>query len=180
MDAAFADSAHRSGAMLACRPGCTQCCVGAFSVNALDAARLREGMQWLATADPQRAAEIRERAINYVQAYAGDFPGDPETGVLGESEEAQQRFDDFANDAVCPALDPINGTCQLYEHRPMTCRVFGPPVTTEDGLGHCELCYIGASEEAVQACEMHVPHELEAELLTDFDESKTIVAYCLL
>jgi Fe-S-cluster containining protein len=180
MDAAFVDSAHRSGAMLACRPGCTQCCLGAFAINALDAARLREGMQVLATGDQSRAAQVRERARTYVQAHAAEFPGDANTGVLGASEDAQTRFDEFANDAVCPALDPINGTCDLYEYRPLTCRVFGPPVVTEGGLGHCELCYTGASEELVKACEMHVPDELEAELLRDFDETKTIVAYCLL
>ncbi len=36
----------------------------------------------------------------------------------------------------------------------MTCRVFGPPVRSEDGLGVCELCYHGASDEEIAACEM--------------------------
>ena len=42
----------------------------------------------------------------------------------------------------------------------MTCRVFGPPVRSEGGLGVCELCFQGASEEAVAACEMVPDPEL--------------------
>ena len=46
----------------------------------------------------------------------------------------------------------------------MTCRVFGPPVRMGDGdaLGCCELCFHGANEEEIAACEMPVPTELEA------------------
>ena len=36
----------------------------------------------------------------------------------------------------------------------MTCRVFGPPVRSEDGLGVCELCFQGASDKEIAACEM--------------------------
>ena len=41
VDASLADAARRAGDFLACRIGCTQCCHGAFAINALDAARLR-------------------------------------------------------------------------------------------------------------------------------------------
>ena len=44
VDAAFADAAQRSGKWLLCRPGCTQCCIGVFEINQLDAMRLRQGM----------------------------------------------------------------------------------------------------------------------------------------
>ena len=83
-----------------------------------------------------------------------DFPGDPQTGILDESERLTERFEDFGNDEPCPVLDPATGTCDLYSARPMTCRVFGPPVRSEGGLGVCELCYHGASEEEIAACEM--------------------------
>ncbi len=54
MDAALADAAHRAGDWLACRPGCTQCCHGAFAINALDVARLQTGMSALRESDPSR------------------------------------------------------------------------------------------------------------------------------
>ena len=98
-----------------------------------------------------------------------DFPGDLETGLLGDSPEDRERFEEFANEAACPALDPETGRCDVYAWRPMTCRVFGPPVRMGDGeaLAHCELCFAGASEDEVAACEMTVPYDLEAELLDE-------------
>jgi hypothetical protein len=65
----------------------------------------------------------------------------------------------------------------------MTCRVFGPPVRVEDGnaLGHCELCFEGATAEEVAKCEMPLPHALEASLLDEISaEGATLVAFALL
>jgi hypothetical protein len=36
----------------------------------------------------------------------------------------------------------------------MTCRVFGPPIRSEDGIGICELCFDGASEEEILAAQL--------------------------
>jgi Fe-S-cluster containining protein len=186
MDASLADAAHRAGAFLACRIGCTQCCHGAFAINALDATRLRAGMEVLRATNPDRAAEIERRTNAWLAEYGANFPGDRNTGTLGHSAEDQSRFEDFANDAACPALDPATGRCDVYAWRPMTCRVFGPPVRAAgddgvEGLGHCELCFIGATPEQVAACEMPVPHNLEAELLDEIGSpAETVVAFALL
>ncbi len=102
--------------------------------------------------------------------------------MLGESDEEIEEFEEFANDAACPALDPETGRCDVYAWRPMTCRVFGPPVRMGEGdeLGHCELCFTGASQEEVQACEMEVPHELEAKLVGELGAGgETVVAFAL-
>jgi Fe-S-cluster containining protein len=184
VDAALAEAARRAGPWLVCRLGCTQCCHGAFAINALDTLRLHEGMKTLRITDSALAAEITRRSRAWIAEFSPGFPGNPETGILGQSETEQQRFEDFANDAPCPALDPVTGRCDVYEWRPMTCRVFGPPVRMEaeaPALGHCELCFHGATEAEVAACEMPVPHDLEAQLLTQLgDQGETIVAYALL
>jgi Fe-S-cluster containining protein len=186
MDASLAEAARRAGAFLACRVGCTQCCHGAFAINALDAARLRAGMTELRTADPALAAEIKRRADVWLAEHGADFPGDRKTGALGSSAEDHARFQDFADDAACPALDTATGRCDVYAWRPMTCRVFGPPVRAageggEEGLGHCELCFIGATPGQIAACEMPIPHALEAEVLDEIgSEDETIVAFALL
>jgi Fe-S-cluster containining protein len=185
VDSALAEATRRSGPWLVCRPGCTQCCIGAFPINQLDALRLRRGLADLETRAPERADRVRERARDAVARLAPDFPGDPVTGVLDESDEAARRFDDFANDEPCPVLDPETGNCELYESRPMTCRVFGPPVHSEDGLGVCELCYQGASDEEIASCEMKPdPDDLESALLKELEDStgvrgNTIIAFCL-
>jgi Fe-S-cluster containining protein len=185
VDSALADVTRRSGKWLACRPGCTQCCIGAFAINQLDAQRLHRGLADLKKAAPERAARVRDRARDAVFRLAPEFPGDLVSGILREGEEAERQFADFANDEPCPALDPETGTCELYESRPMTCRVFGPPVRSEDGLGVCELCFQGASDKEIAACEMNPdPDDLESRLLEELEKStgvrgNTIIAFCL-
>jgi Fe-S-cluster containining protein len=183
MDAALAEAARKAGPWLACRPGCTQCCHGAFAIGPLDALRLAAGMAALRAAEPALAAEIERRAQAWIAEYGADFPGDPATGLLGDSGAEQERFEEFANEAACPALDPATGRCDVYAWRPMTCRVFGPPVRMGDGeaLGCCELCFVGASEDEIAACEMALPHELEAKLLDEIpSRDETVVAFALL
>ncbi len=185
VDSALAEVTQRSGEWLVCRPGCTQCCIGVFPINQLDVLRLRRGMTDLEKRSTQRVSRIRERARETVARLSADFPGDMVSGVLDEGDEADARFSDFANDEPCPALDPETGNCELYESRPMTCRVFGPPVRSEDGLGVCELCYHGATDEEIAACEMRPdPENLESELVKRIEDrsgtqGNTIIAFCL-
>jgi len=186
VDSALADATRRAGDWLVCRPGCTQCCIGVFAITQLDAVRLRQGLAELQLADPERAARVLGRARQSVLHLRDEFPGDPATGILDESPEAEYRFEIFANDEPCPVLDPITGLCDLYSTRPITCRTFGPPVRTEGGLGVCELCFHGAKDEEIARCEMQVdPDNLEDALLKDFEgatrfRGNTIVAFALL
>jgi Fe-S-cluster containining protein len=191
VDVALADAACRAGSFLACRIGCTQCCHGAFAINALDAARLRAGMTDLRSSNPALSTDLEVRGLAWLAEHGTDFPGNRETGALGTSPEDQVRFETFADDAPCPALDPTTGRCDVYPWRPMTCRVFGPPLraigpdspdgSDNEGLGHCELCFVGATPQQVAACEMHVPHELESQLTNEIgSNAETIVAFALL
>jgi Fe-S-cluster containining protein len=185
VDAALADATRRSKGGLVCRKGCTACCIGVFAINQLDALRLRRGLAELAVRDPERAAAVRQRARDSVARLSRDFPGDPVTGLLGTTNEERRRFEDFANEVSCPALDLDEGTCDLYDSRPMTCRKFGPPVRAEGGLGVCELCYHGFSEEDIAACEMIPdPEDLESRLLKGVENGSgrrgdTIIAFPL-
>lgn len=195
MDASLADAARRAKDWLVCRPGCTQCCHGAFAINALDALRLRTGMDALRIEQPALAAAVESRSRAWLDEHRADFPGDLATGQLGDSDADRERFEDFANDAACPALNPATGLCDVYAWRPMTCRVFGPPVRMGEGdaLGCCELCFIGVDQAVIASCEMSVPHELEDRLLNELagtsapgpkrelpESRETIVAFALL
>ena len=185
VDSAFGDAARKSGDLLVCKKGCTQCCIGVFAINQLDAERLRRGLAELESRDAARAAAVLSRATDSWRRLTRDFPGDPASGILDESENGQQRFETFADDEPCPALNPADGTCDLYESRPMTCRVFGPPIRSEDGLGACELCYHGVPDEEIGAYEMIPdPDDLETPLLEKVERGtgkrgNTIVAFCL-
>jgi Fe-S-cluster containining protein len=144
-------------------------------------------MDALRAENPPLAAEIEQRSRAWIAAYGAEFPGDRTTGRLGESDAERERFEEFADEAACPALDPATGRCDVYAWRPMTCRVFGPPVRMDAGtegteaLGHCELCFAGATQSEVTACEMLIPQELEAKLLEEMGaKGETVVAYALL
>ena len=187
VNAALADAVQKSGKWLACKPGCSQCCHGVFAINQLDAIRLRQGLAELEAQEPERAARLRQRALETVARLSEDYPGDPVSGVLDEddTDEAAKRWDDFGNAEPCPVLDPATGTCELYESRPVTCRAFGPALKSDGDLGHCELCFVGATEEEVIAAEMHPdPDNLEAALVEELrtttgESGETIIAFAL-
>jgi len=187
VNGALADAFKKSSQWLACKPGCSQCCHGVFAINQLDARRLRRGLAELEAQDPERAGFLRKRALETVARLSEDYPGDPVSGVLDEddTDEAAKRWDDFANEEPCPALDPATGKCELYEFRPVICRTFGPAMKTEGDLGHCELCFVGASDEEVAAHEMNPdPNNLEAALVEELQKTtgesgETIIAFAL-
>ncbi len=88
-----------------------------------------------------------------------------------------------------PVLDPATQTCDLYAHRPVLCRTFGPPIRNdhedaEAGLAICELCFHGANEEAVEAAEMDSSFRpLQEELEAGYDRThpergRTMIPFC--
>jgi Fe-S-cluster containining protein len=176
---------ERGGEHIACRAGCALCCVGAFAIDRLDAVRLQQGMNELSERDLPRAQRVLQRAAESLERTVDSFPGDPESGILDDSAEAEEIFEEFANDEPCPALDPESLTCDLYAHRPMTCRVYGPPVRTEGGLGVCELCFTKATAEEILAAEVPLEgEEVESALNRDLEKAvgggMTTVAFALL
>jgi Fe-S-cluster containining protein len=187
VDGGFADAAARSGPHLLCRPGCTQCCIGAFPIGPADALRLKQGLDALAREDPDHAARVRERAAASWARLAPQFPGEPVSGALALDSDGNpiEAFDHFADDEPCPALDPEHGTCALYAWRPHTCRVFGPPIATGDGYGVCELCFQTATPQEVAAAAMTPPPEErssaldEAAVAAGAPPAATIVAFVL-
>lgn len=185
VDQAVAEAERRSGSWIACRIGCTACCLGLFPITQLDALRLRRAMEELKRTDPERAQRVTERARAAIDRLAPLFPGDPATGVLPDDDAAQERFFDSAGDEPCPALDPETGACELYAARPITCRTFGPAVQSAgEPLDPCELCYAGASPAQIEACRVDFdPDGLEAMLVAELEAAglrgQTIVAFAL-
>ncbi len=174
-----------AGANLYCHPGCTECCIGPFPINMLDALRLQRGMAELYRTDPERFDRIRDRAEGIVAFVRGAFPGDRETGVLNDDGAAAERFATHFETLPCPALDSETGLCDLYAWRPIACRTFGPPVRFGDELlPPCRLCYKGATADEIKAGRVAVdPDGIEDVLLDQLAVSglkgHTIVAYAL-
>jgi Fe-S-cluster containining protein len=187
VDGALDAGARRAGGQLACRVGCTECCMGPFPITWLDARRLVAGLRELEAHEPDRAAAIRERARAARRAMMRGFPGDPVTGRLGEDDEARERFFDRHGTRPCPVLDPDTGACTLYASRPLSCRSYGPPVRIgREDLPPCRLCFTSASGAEVERCRVAIdPDGLEDGLLRRLHRAgepgavETIVAFAL-
>ena len=92
---------------------------------------------------------MRERA-----ARAADLlrPALPRSlgGAASGGEAAEEAFLERHAALPCPALDPSSGVCDLYAHRPIACRTYGPPMRIGgEDLPPCRLCFVGAAPEEV-------------------------------
>lgn len=187
VDQQLEEGVTKAGESLACRRGCTQCCVGVFTITLLDAWRLRRGLEELQKADAVRAAAVRARAENAVRTIEPDFPGDPSNGLLGEDEDQVDALTQKFSAQPCPALDPATGLCDLYAHRPITCRTFGLPILHGDEkLPPCSLCFVDSSNAEIEKCRVEPdPDGWENAILCELlngevdDGRETIVAYAL-
>lgn len=183
VDATLAEAFRRAARWLACKPGCTDCCIGPFPITPMDAARLRRGLEELRRTDARRAARVRRRAEAEVALTAGDFPGDPTTGIFNDDDTAEEAFATRWETLPCPALDPGTGRCDLYPWRPISCRTFGPPVQIgAELLPPCKLCFVGASRAEIEACRVAFdPDGLEDRLLEEHpaEAAGTTVAFAL-
>jgi Fe-S-cluster containining protein len=187
VDAAIARAAMVAGSALVCRPGCSGCCVGPFPITRLDAWRLREGLTALRQADPDRAARLAGRARAAVEALRDDFPGDAGRGLLQGDEEAEDRFLERHAELSCPVLDPATQTCELYAHRPVSCRTYGPPVRFNgQDLPACRLCFTTSEPQQIEAARVEPDKDkLERAILDrlkrDNGESReTLIAWAVL
>ena len=157
-----------------------------FEISGLDGERLRTG---LAEAAPELRKRVLARVAVTKEKLAPFYPGDLATGVLRDDEEAVELFEEWAHADACPVLDPATQTCDLYAHRPVLCRTFGPPIRNDHadadaGLAICELCFHGASEEQVAAAEMESSwRPLQEALEADYDRAnpargRTMIPFC--
>ncbi|HXU30465.1 MAG TPA: YkgJ family cysteine cluster protein [Thermoanaerobaculia bacterium] len=173
---AWEEAGRLAGSHLACRPGCTACCHGPFPISALDARRLRRGLAELVRTAPERAAGVIERARAQARLFMGKDVKDLQDEDLAEICE---RFGEMP----CPVLEVSTGRCELYDHRPLTCRTFGPPTRFgEERLAPCDLCFVGASEAEIEAARIEPdPEDLEGRILAGLPERdrETLIAFAL-
>jgi Fe-S-cluster containining protein len=130
LDVWFTEALAKHGEVIPCRAGCTACCHGPFDISPADAELLREGV---AALPPKARAEIRVRGellLTRMQELAPEWRAPWDLDDLGEA-----GFDQIAEalaDTPCPMLGD-DGRCQVYEHRPLVCRLIGLPMLTDLG-----------------------------------------------
>jgi len=182
IDRRVARAGARAGSCLTCHVGCTGCCIGPFPITGLDARRLRAGLEQLRRYRPWDADGVIARADSQWAEMRRGFPGDADTGALGEDEVGRARLAERFARLPCPALEPDSGRCQLYEARPVTCRLFGLPVRVGEIVeAPCELNFTTADRRTVEAAVVDAdPEAFEARLLALLgDPPETVVAAAL-
>jgi Fe-S-cluster containining protein len=121
VDAWFARSHAMLGSSSECR-GCAECCLGLFDITLLDAALLRQGFENLPEAT---RVEVLAKVRPILDRLQVRFPGFAQPYLLAGI-PAEQFPLPGEEDTPCPLLDAA-GRCLLYEHRPLTCRLYGLP-----------------------------------------------------
>lgn len=130
-EAAFNAVEEQHGDEVKCKKGCSDCCHALFDLTLIEA--LYVNHQFLEKfADKERVAilEKANRADRKIyklkrDAFRALERGKNEVDILGQMAGERVR---------CPLLNEDN-LCDLYEHRPITCRLYGIP-TASNGMSH--------------------------------------------
>ncbi|MBG0790825.1 MAG: YkgJ family cysteine cluster protein [Desulfovibrionaceae bacterium] len=109
--------------LVKCGKGCSDCCYALFDVTLVEAmyinAKFNEKYSGIQRAVLMDRADKADRQINKLKrkVFKATQSGASTNDVLLEVAKARVR---------CPMLDD-NDLCSIYEHRPITCRLYGVP-----------------------------------------------------
>lgn len=114
---------------LPCTQGCSGCCVGLFPVTILDRREVQRGLRRLSDEHRSRIEQSAAAQVTALTAAAQQLNMNRFIDQWPEQEIdcVVQQFESWP----CPALEP-DGTCGLYEFRPLVCRSMGVP--QDDGV----------------------------------------------
>lgn len=114
---------------LPCTQGCSGCCVGLFPVTILDRHEIQRGLRRLPDEQRKRIERTAAEQVTALTAAAPQLNANRFIDQWAEEDIDRiiQRFETWP----CPALEQ-NGTCGLYEFRPLVCRSMGVP--QDDGI----------------------------------------------
>ncbi|MBS3778902.1 MAG: YkgJ family cysteine cluster protein [Desulfovermiculus sp.] len=133
LDGLFSQIQEQFPEEVKCRPGCSECCYALFDLSLVEAMHINRQLHQLD--NEQLKEQVLERAdradrdihkIKHKAFKARQQGVDPED-IMQEIGKQQVR---------CPLLDENNG-CVLYSNRPVTCRVYGLPLTIHGQVRTC-------------------------------------------
>lgn len=192
VDRWFGACLQKHAHQMQCRNGCSACCRGLFDITILDALYLRSGFDLLPR-DMQR--KLRLKAGARLDQLASRWPLFTFPWILNRLPESiWEEMMPEDDETPCLLLDE-DGSCLLYEHRPMTCRLHGVPLFDLSGEAlsdeFCTLNFAGLEPGLIEdirhpflelfAQELLLVRELTKHLLGDpCNELDTIIPAALL
>ncbi len=130
VDRWFSGCLSRHHDRIACARGCSACCRGLFDITVLDALYLKRGFDRLSLQEKER---IQQRGATRLAGLNARYPGFASPWILnGVPEAGWDRIMPEDDQERCVLLSDA-GTCLVYDHRPMTCRLNGIPQIEVDG-----------------------------------------------
>lgn len=114
-----------------CKAGCDDCCHALFDLTFVEALYIKskfdEQFTGKARFEITERANTVDRALAKLkkEAYKRHEAGETDAAIIEEVSKARMR---------CPLLGE-EGTCLMYDYRPIACRVYGIP-TSAGGQGH--------------------------------------------
>ncbi len=128
-DLAFNKMEQDYGSMVKCRRQCADCCHAVFGLFLIEAAYINHHFNTLDEDEQKqilkRAAEA-DKELRQMQEKLAEYQDDPQKQVNAMARERIR----------CPLLDGKD-ECALYPFRPITCRVYGIPVSSHGSAHAC-------------------------------------------
>ncbi|HDQ40854.1 MAG TPA: YkgJ family cysteine cluster protein [Desulfonatronum sp.] len=134
-DRIFASMQAQHPDCVTCKQGCSDCCHALFDLSLIEALYLNHRFHETLPAEIKEQilvkADQADRAAYKLkfQAYKNHRDGAPTEAILESM--ARQRV-------RCPLLN-AQEQCDLYAYRPLTCRLYGIPMTIEGKARTCSL-----------------------------------------
>jgi Fe-S-cluster containining protein len=161
-----------------CGRGCSDCCYALFDLTLVEALYVNHhfnqrfsGMERSAVLD---RADEADREIHRLKrrAFRASQDGRPTAEILEEMGKARVR---------CPLLGE-DDLCVLYEHRPLTCRLYGVPLNINGAPHSCGRSgfeqgqsYPTVYVEKLQDSLMNLSQELATSIRSRFKELGTVL-----
>lgn len=135
VDGVFAKYEDDMSELVKCGKGCSDCCHALFDVTLVEAmyinSKFNEKFSGLERSRILERADQADRQIHKIKrkVYKASKEGRPVTEILQEVSKARVR---------CPMLSDDN-LCEMYEHRPLTCRLYGVPTSIGGEAHTCSM-----------------------------------------
>ena len=114
---------HKHSDCVNCKIQCTECCYALFDLSLVEAIYINQRFKEIS--DKEQKEKILERASRSDRKVHKIKKKAYKDYEAGKSEE--EILEEMATERVpCPLLNE-NGHCELYEHRPITCKLYGVP-----------------------------------------------------
>lgn len=131
VDSAFERVKKQNGDLVKCESGCSDCCHALFDLTLVEAIYINH--RFLELFKDQKREEIIERA-NTADRKIYKIKRQAHSALEKGRNEVQILADIGAERVRCPLLNKEE-RCELYQCRPITCRVYGIP-TAIQGMSH--------------------------------------------